>query len=294
MLLHTSSSTIVPLYKIDGIPKIKLQPTFTSGTIGIGEFYSLNGISSDSTIGLRETVEAMSFMGGDGNTIVHMAEIEASFSRYRPHCNELAIGWASDIYDVFQNGIMFVPGRLGNDFPQDTEISMVLNPENSEIYCQPESQFFLNLGFNYWDFRIVAAIVSPNQSVSFTPRTYRLVTNQVYDTLPSDLFDQLIERITDTNMEAPFTITDCNFERYPSIQFGFVTFIDGHSVPSGNIIYGPDDYLQRISETRCILNIRRALGNDGLFGTNFLSKIAIHLTRNRIGFCDPIDPPSIL
>jgi hypothetical protein len=56
-------------------------------------------------------------------------------------------------------------------------------------------------------------------------------------------------------------------------------------VHEGDIVYGPEDYLEHIGDGRCRFKIREA--SPVRFGLNFISKIAIHFKREEIGFCDP-------
>jgi hypothetical protein len=79
-------------------------------------------------------------------------------------------------------------------------------------------------------------------------------------------------------------IHNCVLERHPEIHFQIAAAAVGDDI-AGTIVYGPDDYLEKISETQCRFKIQRS--DVGRFGMKFLSKIAVHIKRDRIGFCDP-------
>jgi hypothetical protein len=44
--------------------------------------------------------------------------------------------------------------------------------------------------------------------------------------------------------------------------------------------------LERMDTGQCMFKILEA-DNDPILGLNFLTKVATHFTRSRIGFCDP-------
>jgi len=60
-----------------------------------------------------------------------------------PVSTTMGISPHSGLYRHLQNGIMLVPGRLGDDVPEETEISMILDPENIETNCYQDSLFYL-------------------------------------------------------------------------------------------------------------------------------------------------------
>jgi hypothetical protein len=234
----------------------------------------------------------LSFFGGNGDSIVGIAEMNAiPFPFEAP--NFIGIGPESGIYRNFENGLMLVPDRLGDDFPQDTQMSLVLNPENPEMFCQENSLFYMNIasGVSWFEFSVEAKLFGSNDQIPESNNEYQVYTvdsRQKFDRLPNNVYSELYRLVINgnPNIESPHTINDCHdLDTYPSILFRIGDRIDGQYNHRGNIIYSPDDYLEPTAGNQCILKVRR--GQSGVFGLNFLSKITAHLNRDRIGFCDP-------
>jgi len=236
-----------------------------------------------------DPITSLSFIGGDGHTIVHNAAIPVSWDRRR---NSIGLAQDSPICRELVNGIMIVPERLRNDFPQDTQMSLILNPENPPTHCHEDSLFYAipaNQFTSIPGIETSPRIVVPNQPIDQEDNDYEfesftIDSSEVLDKLSATVFDELMNHINEGSMEIPRIINDCNFSRYPSIHFR-IRSSDSDNV-AGVIVYGPEDYLEHISETQCILKVERSR-TYGLFGMNFISKIAIHLTPDRVGFCDP-------
>jgi hypothetical protein len=293
--LLVGASAIAPIYIQDGFAKIKLQPTFRSGEIGSGEFYSLNMCSQATEMGSGEysiLSRTLSFFGGSGNSIVGTAEMNAISFPFGVS-NSLGIGPESGIYRNFENGLMLVPGRLGNDFPQDTQMSLVFNPENPEVFCEENSLFYMNIapGDSLFKLSVEPKFFESDDQIPESNNEYQVYTvdtREKYDQIPYNVYLELYRRVTsgNPNPQSTYIINDCyDLDTFPSILFRIGDRIDGQFNHRGDIIYSPDDYLESVGENQCNLKVRG--GITGVFGLNFFSRIAAHLNRDRIGFCDP-------
>jgi hypothetical protein len=185
---------------------------------------------------------------------------------------------------------MLVPAKLRNDFPENTQISLVLNPENPEMFCRENTLFYIHYYAMHFTMHAEVHIVSdisevPDQINETRSWGFRIDSRQEFDSLPEDIFDHLYNRLIldgNRNDESPEIINNCQFERYPSISFRMTD-----TSHRGTVLYRPEDYLERIPETsQCRLKIVKSIFPG--FGMNFLSKIAIHLSSNSIGLCDPL------
>jgi hypothetical protein len=128
----------VPVYINNGIAKIKIQPRFQSGTIGVAEFYNLDLISRVSEIGscnFDEQTRSFSFVGENSDIVLGTVDLVA-YPVYWNKPSVFSIFPGSDVYRSLQNGIMLLPGV------QDTQMSMVLNPQNVHRYCQAGSLLY--------------------------------------------------------------------------------------------------------------------------------------------------------
>jgi hypothetical protein len=167
-------------------------------------------------------------------------------------------------------------------------MSMVLNPE-SENHCEDGSLFHVKASQNDYKFFVRTRLDDTSEQERARPRIFHIDSTQEYDFLPSDVIRQLIDIIGP--MDSSDTINNCVMEQYPSIVFDIGEIRLAQElldfVPSGRIVYFPEDYLEPIGNGRCVLKI----GEDNEspnFGLNFLSKVATRFNTNRLGFCDPL------
>jgi hypothetical protein len=193
----------------------------------------------------------------------------------------------SQMYRQYLEGVMLVPGKLDENFPMDTEISMVLNPENVGLYCDEESILYIELIQRSFMFTAeTGLVVNGQQQTNHPGRSFMLLFLEAFDHLPASVFGELMERITAENstVDSSFNVHECDMTRYPNIVFRLGDLNNNYR---GSIEYAPDDYLKPISgSNRCELKIRPTR-NTPYFGANFLSMIAVHLKSDRVGFCDP-------
>jgi hypothetical protein len=277
-----------------------LQPIFSSGTIGVTELYRLDISSAISRIETPTTEQGRGFhfYGGDGTYSVAMYNT-AGYPILTRDESALGISPQSDIYNQYINGIMFLPGRWGVDFPLNTDISMVLNPRFADTFCEQGSLFYVDLLTNTFEVAVQTDIVPVGENPEVDQQSdneedlpvemYAFTASEYLDVFTDHVIEKLKRylNIPSSSSGLPYFVENCEMNRYPSIHFK-IGQLDAQSQFNriGTIIYHPEDYLEYISETECSFKIGRS--ETPKFGLNFLSNIATHLDTNRIGFCDPL------
>jgi hypothetical protein len=288
------SNVKVPLFVSDGVTRIKLQPRFLSGTVGDVGLYILAlelRISRIAHSNADDWNTALSFIDGNENTVVAIGRTFTAPS-YIPDREIFGVSPDSQIYNDFPNGFLMIS-------ESSTDLSMVVNPQNIENFCQQDSLFYIGISTD--EFQIaVETIVIPNESQdsnfeidSSAPMIQRfsVSASELFDSFPEHVIDQLTRYINPggSSPRLPTTIENCNLSEYPAIGFRIGEFnSDSQFQHIGNVIYAPDDYMEYVSDTDCRFKIRYS-ETGGVFGENFLSKVAVHLRPDRIGFCDPAD-----
>jgi hypothetical protein len=260
------SNVKVPLFVSDGVTRIKLQPRFLSGTVGDVGLYILAlelRISRIAHSNADDWNTALSFIDGNENTVVAIGRTFTAPS-YIPDREIFGVSPDSQIYNDFPNGFLMIS-------ESSTDLSMVVNPQNIENFCQQDSLFYIGISMD--EFQIAVETI------------------ELYDSFPDHVIEQLNRYINPggSSPRLPTTIENCNLSEYPAIGFRIGEFnSDSQFQHIGNVIYAPDDYMEYVSDTDCRFKIRNS-ETGGVFGVNFLSKVAVHLRPDRIGFCDPAD-----
>jgi len=207
-----------------------------------------------------------------------------------PH---MGISHNAPIYTVLDRGFILYPGRLRNEFTENTQYSMVLNPVGAQSYCIEGSLFYIQRSSNW--INVETTIVGNDQQIDATSSIvessrdeYSFQSHLDSDVIPirvaNELFDILLPDVSLSDI--PDYLEDCDLVNgnYPSIHFRILESIDNQH--KGTIVYGPDDYLEPMRDGRCRIKVKA--GFVPLFGPNFFSKISTHFTSDRIGFCDPL------
>jgi hypothetical protein len=286
------ASTIVPVFIEDSLPKVRLMPLLLTVAEGHAANYFIDTSADQSCVGWEsgnELANGFSFYGGDGESVVTTIPISL-FAFTHGHIPVIGVSPQSEIYENIPNGIVMVPGILGDNFPPNTQLSMVLNPENFEShYCVEGSLITIRSRYEF-EFVVETYFVSNGDEIHAQTDSlddgeiFKLFSKNEFDHIPEDTFNQLIDRIGDTDSRSTYIVENCNMEIYPSILFRIGEYI-GRTY-RGDILYTPEDYLEQIPDTnQCALKVRPSFRHG--FGMNFLSKIAVHMQPNQIGLCDP-------
>jgi hypothetical protein len=300
LLVAGTYNTILPVFIENDAARIKLQPVFSNGTVGWNNWCPLNMTSAISTIqtSTREQGRGFLLYGGDGTYYVAMYNT-AGYPILTRDESALGISPQSDIYIQYENGVMFLPGRWGSDFPNNTEISMVLNPRFAENFCEQGSLFYVDLLTNTFEVAVQTDVVPVGENPGINQQSdneadspiemYAFTASEYLDVFTDHVIEKLKRylNIPSSSSGLPYFVENCEMNRYPSIHFKIGQLdAQSHFNHIGTIIYGPEDYLEFILDTECSFKIGRS--GSPKFGLNFLSSIATHLNNNRIGFCDPI------
>jgi hypothetical protein len=204
ILGSVSSSTIVPVYIENGIPKIRLMPTLDTGDIGVPELYIVSLWDDTTIIHDRYLGNQANFFSvlGEGNTILETLQVRGLPTDYNEDddASPVVIGMSpsAPIYDQFVNGIMLVPSRIGggNEAEDFSQMAMVLNPENPAIFCQENSLFYASNHSPFFFVVSAKSVVSPPDQIIIdtdqTTHLYTIESSQEFDLLPSSIYDQLL------------------------------------------------------------------------------------------------------
>jgi len=275
-----SDENTFTVYLADGSAKVLLE-TRIAGHEAVREQFEIDTTSSRTEIAdeLMLGKRRVAFVESDRT-------LPSNYIKAHPRVgitSKLGLARNSPIHRDFANGFMIVPGR-------GSTLSMVLNPDNpSEGFCEDGSLFYVKASQTDYKFFIRTQLENSAGDELARPRIFHIDSTQEYDYLPSDIIGQLLDIIGP--IDSSNIVSNCVLDQYPSIQFDIGAIrLAGERldfVPSGRIVYSPEDYLEPIGNGRCILKI----GEDNEspnFGLNFLSKVATHFNTNRLGFCDPL------
>jgi hypothetical protein len=236
----------------------------------------------------------------DDEEIQPSTEITLSTSR----SFNLELGPRSDIYTQFPNGFMLYPGRLRENFPQNTQISMIVNPENpaNDGFCTEGSLFYSEHDNRYLHIVVDTKIVPDGHPIQsdgpWIRGYYQFKPDAEYDYITDMRIIELSDAITPGNLlDLSGYLNECDLENrsYPSIHFRVLQRMLGPGNQHehiGTIVYYPNDYMEQLEDGRCRFKIRTARRLPS-FGRNFMRKIAIHFESDRIGFCDPTLPSNL-
>ena len=293
--VHGSLDARIPIFiNNNGIPRIKIQPTFFDGAVGEVGYYMLALELRVTLIGnANEHVTSLSFVSGHDDTIVATGRTAATASLLGRNISIFGMSPESLIYNDFPNGFLLI-----QDSPFEGGHSMIINPQNDveTSFCMHGSLFYIPIFTDSFLVAIETLVIPPiNHQQPIIPQSepdmgyFSLSASGTMDSLPHNVVNELLEYIIPDSIEQnvlPLVVHNCDFSRYPSIEFRFgeYTSVD-HFQHIGSVIYGPDDYMEYVSETSCSFKIRKS--QLGSFAMNFFSKIAVHLRSDRVGFCDP-------
>jgi hypothetical protein len=236
----------------------------------------------------------ISVIGPDGEDIGTPEHIALPYIHDRPYM-ELSIG--AHIYTIANDGVFLYPGRLREEFPQDTPFTLIVNPRNmiADAICTPGSLFYIQRTSRFHT--VETHVVENSQPIGswIVPNggsrdLYMFHTFRSYDQLPTRVAHELLLTINPNytiSNSIPEYLENCNRSNYPSIHFRFVEERSGEYQHTGTIVYWPDDYLEEpTADGRCRFKIR--WGASAHFGLNFLNMVATHLKSDQVGFCDPL------
>jgi hypothetical protein len=254
--------------------------------------------------GVRRYSSAVTFLGA-GQEVAHTAPELVEFQNLEdPTLGLSPLSVTSNAYD---NGYMFVPGRWRKSFPEETQMSMVIDPKNPKRFCEQGSLFYTGnrngIRYDLWftvhaQIRVVAPHEQADQIVSaiegwLSRDEYLIDSSIVQDRVPQSVIQALLRHLTPNNVSnrLPEYLENCNIKNggYPSIYFRVMQEGMNGFTHKGLIVYGPEDYLEYEGRGRCTFKIR---GSDApSFGINFLTKVAVHFRSHELGFCDATKPP---
>jgi hypothetical protein len=267
-ILHTYA-TIIPVHVTQDTVSIRL----TNGQ-GNEEEFTVNTMEALHMVHSQETSPSL-LLGG-----IRLSALPTIGQ------SVLALAPQSNIHENIANGVMLVPSR---------QMSLIVDPNNAQDFCQDGSLFYVNHIVNQNYVLAKASIILGDELAGSQSdmHVYHIDSaSGEYDNLPSQVIDKLLDVLVPIrlNDDLPEYLEDCDGNRVlPSIRFQFLRLglIQNQSgfIHEGDIVYGPQDYLEHTGDGRCRFKIREA--SPERFGLNFISKIAIHFKREEIGFCDP-------